>query len=88
MYTGSGKTNKMKNIITISLLLISCASNQTHPEEAITSTSPGKTIEVTECVDSSGEISKCVSNEDCCPNFVCNFDPEQSRLQKFCTQNR
>ncbi len=78
----------MKNIIAITLLLISCSANQTSNKEVQTQNSTQKTVEILECLDSSGEIAKCVSNEDCCPHFVCNYDPEQSRVQKFCVQNQ
>jgi len=26
----------------------------------------------------------CVATEDCCKGFACGFDPERSRVQRFC----
>jgi hypothetical protein len=37
-----------------------------------------------ECVDEAGETLGCASNEDCCKGFSCGFDPEKSRVQRYC----
>lgn len=78
----------MKNIIITVLLLLSCASNKPVPQQVQLTNSPENPFDILECQDSSGEIAKCVSDEDCCDHFVCGFDPEKSHIQKFCIQNR
>ncbi len=78
----------MKNIVTILLLITSCSAEQVSNKETKPTNITENTVEIRECIDQSGEIAKCVSDEDCCPNFVCSCDPEKSRVQKFCAQGR
>lgn len=76
----------MKNIIALCLVLVSCSSSNLTEKDPETSNSV-KTNDVYECVDENNEILKCGSNEDCCPHFTCNFNPEVSRVQRYCVYN-
>jgi hypothetical protein len=38
------------------------------------------------CMQANGEPLPCSSNEDCCSGYSCGFDPERSRVQRYCMQ--
>jgi hypothetical protein len=46
---------------------------------AETSNVSGYETEVNECNDRT-----CVGNSDCCDGYSCGFDPERSRVQRYC----
>jgi len=37
-----------------------------------------------ECVDAKDQKVQCLSDQDCCPRFVCGKDPELSHSQSYC----
>ncbi len=36
------------------------------------------------CMAEDGEPRQCSSNEDCCEGFQCGFDPQRSRVVRYC----
>ncbi len=73
----------MKKSVII-LFLISCSSSTTNNIKSTPEPETEQNIVESVCLDSAGEILACVSNEDCCPGFSCGFDPEKSRVQRYC----
>ena len=80
--------------LSIVLLLLLPLSIVTCAEQPVVKTShddaaaaaPAKTVEQ-DAPASTGETCgdvACQSNSDCCKGYSCGFDPERSRIQRYC----
>jgi len=73
------------------LLLGGCSSSPPPPpehataeEQATPAPVPAAAHEAPQCVDAKDQKVQCLSDQDCCPRFVCGKDPEQSQAQDYC----
>jgi hypothetical protein len=75
--------------ILLSLLtLVSCAGNpaaEANASNDAAATAPAKAPEGESAAagESCGDVA-CQSNSDCCAGYSCGFDPERSRVQRYC----
>ena len=71
----------------VSLLFAACASSPTmEPSSAESTGSPSADDSPKANTETAGtcDDQTCVGTEDCCKGFACGFDPERSRVQRYC----
>lgn len=70
------------------LAAFGCGASQQHPameqQAATTETVPESSVGAPECVDEQDQQATCLSDSDCCPNFVCGRDPERNPRENYC----
>ena len=72
----------------ICLVLVGCGSSTPPPETASNvdgpAAAPAAQQSAPQCVDDSGEVVHCLSDDDCCKGFSCAKDPERMALERIC----
>ena len=71
------------------MLMGGCSSSPPPPPEHAAAEeqiapAPAAVHEEPQCVDAKDQKVQCLSDQDCCPRFVCGKDPELSQSQNFC----
>jgi len=58
--------------------------NPSRPEEGMTPASGETPSGASAPAANSCDDESCVGSEDCCKGYACGFDPERSRVQRYC----
>jgi len=73
------------------MLLGACSSSPPPPpehaiaeEQATPAPATAAVQEAPQCVDAKDQKVQCISDQDCCPRFVCGKDPDLSPSQTYC----
>ena len=56
----------------------------TAEEQAAPAAEPAAVHEAPQCVDAKDQKVQCLTDQDCCPRFVCGKDPDLSPSQTYC----
>ena len=73
-------------LLLLPLSVVTCAEQAVVKPSNDAAAAPAKTIE-RDSPPSTGETCAdvaCQSNTDCCKGYACGFDPERSRIQRYC----
>ncbi|HKO52510.1 MAG TPA: hypothetical protein VJV79_32605 [Polyangiaceae bacterium] len=78
----------LPNFLLLSFALVACAGQPASEAKAsndVESPAPSKAPEGDSPTagESCGDVA-CQSNSDCCKGYSCGFDPERSRVQRYC----
>jgi len=80
---------ELPTVLLLLFALVSCAGNPASEAKAsndAAAAAPAKAPE-SESPSSAGTSCAdvaCQSNSDCCEGYVCGFDPDRSRVQRYC----
>jgi hypothetical protein len=80
-------------LLAAGVLAASCGSPQTKKEDTFYTSEEYEKNQTSEppssndpCKAKGGEPAECRNQEDCCPGYECGYDPDRSKILKFCLQ--
>jgi hypothetical protein len=79
---------ELPTVLFLLLALVACAEHpageaKTSNDAAAAAPTKAPEGESPGAGESCGDVA-CQSNSDCCKGYVCGFDPERSRVQRYC----
>ncbi|HYP74624.1 MAG TPA: hypothetical protein VER12_01640 [Polyangiaceae bacterium] len=85
---------EIPSVLLLSCLLVTCAEQPADAAKTSNDAAAAATAETPEpsehdapaavgAGESCADVA-CQSNSDCCKGYVCGFDPERSRVQRYC----
>jgi len=80
-------------LLAAGVLIASCASSPEKKDETFYTSEEFEKNRTTEpastndpCKAKDGEPAECRNQEDCCQGYECSFDPDRSKILKYCLQ--